>query len=190
MKTGFVIGNGKSRKGISLAALAAHGDTYGCNAIYREFTPTVLVATDRPIATEIQRIGYPHKHTFYTRHPTKQSPAKTVPAPYFGFSSGPIATAIAAQTCDIIYLVGFDFGSKPGEKFNNIYASTQFYKNEGERATPGDNWIKQITKIVAANPDVTFYRVIGAESNETEFRTLKNFQTIDHKSFLKLLNTI
>jgi hypothetical protein len=187
MKTGFVIGNGKSRKGISLAALAAHGETYGCNALYREFTPNVLVATDRPIATEIQRIGYPHKHTFYTRHPVKNSPAKTVPAQYFGFSSGPIAAAIAAKNCDRIFLIGFDFGSRPGEKFNNIYAGTSFYKKEHDRPTPGDNWIKQIQKIVKDNPGVKFYRVAGPESNDLTFDLLDNYQTAKYDIRIEMI---
>ena len=52
--TAFVIGNGKSREGMDLNDLKKHGMTYGCNALYREFTPDVLVAKDKPISDAIQ----------------------------------------------------------------------------------------------------------------------------------------
>ena len=54
MTTAFVIGNGISRRGLDLTQLQPYGKIYGCNALYREFTPDVLVATDKPIATIIQ----------------------------------------------------------------------------------------------------------------------------------------
>ena len=58
MTTAFVLGNGVSRQHLSLAQLQRRGKIYGCNALYREFEPDVLVATDRPIATAIQESGY------------------------------------------------------------------------------------------------------------------------------------
>lgn len=69
MTHAFVLGNGISRKDISLSALKEAGKVYGCNALYREFTPDVLVATDRPIATQIQESGYAKQNKFYTRRP-------------------------------------------------------------------------------------------------------------------------
>ena len=53
MAIAFVIGNGISRRGIDLLQLQQLGHTYGCNALYREFLPNVLVATDKPIADAI-----------------------------------------------------------------------------------------------------------------------------------------
>ena len=66
MTTAFVLGNGVSRQGISLPELQKHGKIYGCNALYREFTPDVLIATDTPIATHIQDLGYAKTNKFYT----------------------------------------------------------------------------------------------------------------------------
>jgi hypothetical protein len=67
MTRAFVLGNGVSRRGIDLEQLRLYGKIYGCNALYREFTPDVLVATDRPIATAIQESGYAQHNEFYTR---------------------------------------------------------------------------------------------------------------------------
>ena len=65
MATAFVLGNGVTRKGINLEHLRSHGVIYGCNALHRDFTPNVLIATDRPISEQIQHSGYPLKNKFW-----------------------------------------------------------------------------------------------------------------------------
>ena len=54
----FVIGNGESRKGFDLEKLRPYGKIYGCNALYRDFAPDVLVAVDSAIMHEIYHSGY------------------------------------------------------------------------------------------------------------------------------------
>jgi len=54
----FCIGNGESRKDFDLNKLKPHGKIYGCNALYRDFTPDVLVAVDGGIIHEIYHSGY------------------------------------------------------------------------------------------------------------------------------------
>ena len=46
-KPAFIIGNGQSRQGFDLESLRGKGTTYGCNAVYRDFTPDYLVSLDR-----------------------------------------------------------------------------------------------------------------------------------------------
>ena len=53
MKRVFCIGNGESRKGFDLEQLRPHGKIYGCNALYRDFMPDVLIATDDKMREEI-----------------------------------------------------------------------------------------------------------------------------------------
>lgn len=145
--TAFVLGNGLSRLEVDLNALQKQGNIYGCNALYRSFTPTVLVATDTPIAHEIQNSGYSKLNTFYTRRPLKESGALVVPKPYFGFSSGPIAVALSAiDGNDPIYLIGFDMGPNESGKFNNVFAGTEHYKAVGADPTFTGNWVKQLKK--------------------------------------------
>ena len=61
----FCFGNGNSRKDLDLDKYKQHGIVVGCNAVYRDFTPDILVALDSPIAHEIYRCGYAHKNTSY-----------------------------------------------------------------------------------------------------------------------------
>ena len=54
----FCIGNGESRKDFDLEKLRPHGKIYGCNALYRDFTPDHLSAVDAGIMHEIYNSGY------------------------------------------------------------------------------------------------------------------------------------
>jgi hypothetical protein len=54
----FLIGNGESRKGFDLNKLKSKGKIYGCNGLYRVFTPDVLIAVDHGIMHEIYHSGY------------------------------------------------------------------------------------------------------------------------------------
>ena len=190
MNTAFVLGNGVSRKHISLLLLESVGRVYGCNALYREYTPHVLVATDQPIATEIQNSGYAKKHTFYTRRPIEGSGARCVPKSYFGYSSGPIATAIAAQDgLRRIYMLGFDMGPSENNQFNNIYADTEFYKPSNALPTFTGNWVKQLVRIMGDYPLMQFTRICGTTTARiTELDGVKNLQHIDMDTFIDRIN--
>ena len=191
MTVAFVLGNGISRKNISLGQLRPQGKIYGCNALYREFEPDVLVATDRPIAEAIQKSGYAQTHRFYTRRPLAGLGAQTVPKEYFGYSSGPIATSLAAQDGNHrIYLLGFDLGPTQENQFNNIYAGTEFYKNTNASPTFTGNWIKQLCRITTDYPQTKFIRVMGPTSAPiTEFASVKNLESLDMSVFLDRINT-
>ena len=93
----FALGNGVSRQNIDVNYLLTLGPVYGCNALYRTHTPTVLVSTDRPISTQIQESGYSARNRFYTRRPLPNTGAREITARYRGFSSGPIAVSIACE---------------------------------------------------------------------------------------------
>jgi len=190
MSQAFVLGNGISRKNISLQLLESHGQIYGCNALYREYTPAVLVATDRPIATEIQNSGYAKKNVFYTRRPIEGLGARRVPEPYFGYSSGPIAAAIAAQDGHRrVYMLGFDMGPTENKQFNNVYAGTEFYKRVDAPPTFTGNWVKQILRITTDFSETEFVRVCGpTTANIAEFNAIKNLKSMNLQEFLHIHN--
>ena len=190
MTTAFVLGNGRSREPIDLAQLKTHGPVYGCNALYRTFTPDVLIATDRPIATAIQDSGYAKKHRFYTRKPLPESGAYRLDSKYQGFSSGPNAVALAClDGYHCIYLLGFDLGTTNGQ-FNNLYADTQFYKKSQDPPTFSGNWVKQIIQICGDFSAREFIRVEGPQSARvTGFDTVKNLRSMPILEFQTLLNT-
>jgi hypothetical protein len=191
MTTAFVMGNGRSRLGVNTQELASQGSVYACNAMYREFTPEVLVATDRPIAEAIQHSGYSQNHIFYTRRPIPGMGARRIPQDWYGFSSGPAAVALAAQSGhDEIYLIGFDLGGLPGDRFNNVYADTEFYKRSSARATYSGNWIRQLRTVFRQFERVRFSRVHGDTTADIpEFQNDSNFCKVSLEQFLHRINT-
>jgi hypothetical protein len=67
MTNAFLIGNGESRKGLDLNTLKPKGKVFGCNAIYRDFTPDVLISVDHGIMHEIYHNGYALKNECWFR---------------------------------------------------------------------------------------------------------------------------
>ena len=190
MSIAFVLGNGVSRKDISLTALSQCGRIYGCNALHREHTPDVLVSTDRPIAEHIQHSGYSATHRFYTRRPLPNLGAQLIPKPYFGFSSGPVAVGLAAVDGHRrIYLLGFDLGPTANKTINNIYAGTEFYKPITALPTYTGNWIRQLTRIMNDHQQTRFVRVMGDTTAPiAEFDSVNNLTHLDLATFVDRIN--
>jgi len=188
----FVLGNGVSRATIDVDDLMRLGPVYGCNALYRTHAVTALVATDRPIAEEIQNSGYSLRHRFYTRRPLPNTGAQAVARPYFGFSSGPIALALAAADSPggRIYLLGFDLGPTLSGRFNNLFADTDHYKKSEAAPTFTGNWIRQMITVMRDHPDRQFLRVYGRTTAViTEFEAVRNLERVDMVEFLRRINT-
>ena len=190
MNRAFVLGNGMSRQGVSVTALSQCGRVYGCNALYREHTPDVLVATDRPIAEHIQRSGYSSINRFHTRRPLPGLGAREVPKPYFGFSSGPLAVGLAAiDGHRRIYLLGFDLGPTANKTINNVYAGTEFYKPITAAPTYTGNWIRQLVRIMNEHRQTRFVRVMGATTAHiAEFDAVQNLTYLDLATFVDRIN--
>ena len=188
MSQAFVLGNGVSRRGVDLAQLKTLGKIYGCNALYREFTPDVLVATDKPIATAIQESGYAKNNQFHTRRPLPGLGAQAVLKKYHGYSSGPNAVALAADHGHTpVYLLGFDMGPD-NNLFNNIYANTEFYKTLAHPPTFTGNWIRQITEICKDYPHTQFVRVYGdTTARIAELDKISNLQHENLTDFVSIL---
>jgi len=115
--------------------------------------------------------------------------AKPVPRAYFGYSSGPIATAIAAQDGHRkIYLLGFDMGPTENQRFNNLYAGTEFYKSADAQPTFTGNWIKQLIHIAQDFPLVEFVRIYGSTTAAVpQFDAIKNIKSLDISAFVDQL---
>lgn len=190
MTTAFVLGNGTGRKDIDLETLKAYGKIYGCNALYREFAPDVLIATDRPIAEHIQNSGYSLNHRFHTRKPIEGLGARAVPEDYFGYSSGPLAVGIAAKDGHRrIFLLGFDMGPTANNTINNLYAGTEFYKPAHAPPTFTGNWMKQLTKIMHDHRQVQFVRIQSpTTATVKDFATINNLSHLDLHTFLDRIN--
>jgi len=190
MTTAFVLGNGRSRLAVDLNSLRSYGKIYGCNALYREFTPDILVATDRPIATKIQESGYAQNNKFYTRRPIEGSGALQLPLEYFGYSSGPNAVGLAALDGNrCIYLLGFDMGPTENNLLNNVYVDTEFYKTSAHPPTFTGNWVRQLIQIAKDFPQTQIIRVYGPTTAKIDkFSTVRNMEHQDLATFLTRIN--
>ena len=190
MTIAFVLGNGISRQHLNLAHLKNCGMIYGCNALYREFTPDVLVATDRPISEAIQHAGYALANKFYTRRPLPELGALKVRSEYHGYSSGPNAVALAAQDHHHVYLLGFDMGPTQHKGFNNIYADTEFYKKSSANPTFTGNWVTQLKSIMKSFSNTNFFRIVGNTTAETrDLLGVPNLAHVQMADFQNRLNT-
>ena len=191
MSAAFILGNGNSRCSVDLNTLTPLGITYGCNWIYKEYTPNVLIATDRAIADHIQETGYAQKNRFHTRKPIVDLGGKSLSNDYKGFSSGPNAAALACiDGHSDIYLIGMDLGTTNG-MFNNIYADREFYKKALDPPTFPGNWVNQIVQLATDHyPNRQFYRVEGVESaSEKRLGKMPNMKIMSMESFLEMVNT-
>jgi hypothetical protein len=125
-----VIGNGLSRQAFDSNILKNKKiQTYGCNALYRDFEPNFLVAVGKDIAKEIRIQGYAATHVVYstpdnilnypgTFHLIPQNPS---------WNAGALAAYLACfDGHSTVYLIGHDGIDTPGNP-NNIYRDTQGY---------------------------------------------------------------
>jgi hypothetical protein len=189
MTAAFVLGNGISRQQIDLNLLKTLGRVYGCNAIYREFEPDVLISTDLPISERIQHEGYSKDHTHYTRKPLPGTGSIRISQQYFGYSSGPVAVGQAAlDGARAVYLIGFDMGPTRTGRFNNIYADTEFYKKSSANPTFTGNWVRQIRQIAKDFPKVSFFRIQG--DTTAEIQDLKAIPNMLHMPMPDFQNRI
>jgi hypothetical protein len=126
----------------------------------------------------------------YTRKPLPGLGARTVPQSYFGFSSGPIAVGIAAiDKNTAVYLIGFDMGPALNNKFNNVYADTEFYKKSSANPTFTGNWTRQLITIVKDFPKTSFHRVMGdTTAHVPEFDNLPNLHNMPLDQLLDRIN--
>ena len=188
----FIIGNGRSRLDIDLESLRGRGMIYGCNALYRDFTPDVLIATDNGIAKEIQDSGYAKSNVFYTRRPIEESGAKKIEYNY-GWSSGQVALSYAAHAKhSYLYMLGFDLaGLNDNKDFNNVYADSAHYKTSADRATFYGNWLKQIHETVSKFKEKRFIRIIPDGGYvPSELKPIRNIQHMPTSEFKTVLNTM
>ena len=143
--TAFIIGNGISRKSIDLSKL--NGTVIGCNALYREFTPDIIVAVDKQMVIEIRKSGYQLHHevwcTWYEEYDT---------------TAQHLACTLGHKE---VVLLGFDMVGVDGF-INNVYADTFNYKKSTDPERGHTNtWLPQHVKCATDFPDVKFVRVIG-----------------------------
>lgn len=121
----FLIGNGTSREDFDLERLRPFGTIIGCNALFREFSPDILLLIDAKMIREVKDANYVTEDTFCIipvgrtiaiKNAIKWRTAKFNTAGCFGMHL--ISRLIRPKTC---YMLGMD------NYAGNIYDNTQNY---------------------------------------------------------------
>jgi hypothetical protein len=166
---GFVIGNGESRKGIDLSVLKRYGPVFGCNALYRDFIPDLLMTVDQHMINIIERDRVSEKCEVMKRVVTvsndktfESSRGFIITDPYHA-AAGPSALFVMCdrfKSLELknVYLIGFDIFSDT-DTVNNVYKNTEGYVSSDHKPTYTRNWIVKLGRIFLSYPDITFYRV-------------------------------
>ena len=154
----YCIGNGPSRKNFDLSTLKSTGQTYGCNALYRDFKPNFLFSVDAKMSQEISKSKV-WQQGVYCYAPSlevnRNEGLILIPHnPHYTSGNQAIHTAIIHGHRQI-YMLGYDFREYGKDQLNNIYQNTQNY---GERHSDSifDAWLTTFRKTVKQRPYVNF----------------------------------
>jgi hypothetical protein len=168
-KRAVVIGNGDSRKNFDLNFVKNHKrgnsisslQSYGCNALYRDFAPTFLVAVGNEMCNELAESDYCDEHIVYANaqyvstHPGKFYLIPQDPA----WNAGTLALYMACfDGHETVYMIGFDGEAGAGLN-NNVYAGTPGYQPMDHGYSEAF-WVKSMIHIMETYPDVDFVRVM------------------------------
>jgi len=161
--------------------------TYGCNAVYRDFTPDFLVAHGNDIVKELAESEYIKDNIVYTNaiH-LLEYPNKFYLIPYNPYAdAGTTAAYIAAfDGHKRIYLLGFD--EQDSENYNfNVYAGTNGY-DAADAEISSDKWVTNRIELFNLYDDVDFIWVTprGRSTVPESHKYCLNFRQISHRDFV------
>lgn len=190
-----VIGNGPSRLEFEMDLIKNHKggllgartlQSYGCNALYRDFTPDFLVARGNEMIAELARSNYVKDHIVYSDSiHLLEYPNKFYLIPHDPYTdAGTTALYIAAfDGHRTVFMLGFDGQDTPGYNYN-VYAGTANYL--GLRDTVSDSkWVADRTTLFRTYKDTEFVRVTkkNTEPVPEDWKFCPNFRSINYNQF-------
>lgn len=197
-----ILGNGPSRLELNSEFLTLLGNhrggllasgrlqTYGCNAIVRDFIPDFVLANDE-VASEMVNGGYCDQTIVYgTGQMVLQYPGKFYLVPQQPpYNMGAIAAYLACfDGHQTVYLTGFDcYDTHAGEHFTyNIYAGTTGYPGT-EAPNTEAFFIKALEEVMKTYPQVDFVRVMptATYSVPDSWQYFLNFRQISFNDFVR-----
>ena len=184
-KDAYIIGNGESRRQFDLYGLPQ--DTYGCNALYRDYEPDYLITIDRHMYKEIIESEYADKNIVYThrqnikRHGDQGHLIPANPSQGAGTTAMHIAIHDGHKN---LYCLGFDCAHS-GQN-NNVYKDTSGYRSSNTQVDQSI-WAEQIYTLMTNNKHVKFTYVEGTIPNK--FLELANCTQIDYVQLSDHINT-
>lgn len=185
-ETAFCIGNAESRDGYDLESLRDHGLILGCNGLYRDFSPDLLVSVDKAIEDEI-RTNYSGKWVYrHTYDRVFRIGNKEIKDKLYACGSTTAYLAIELGRTQL-YFMGHDFNrvDEP-QRRNNIYNGTANYKKASDEPCHYQNFISQFQEIINNNPQATF---IFVNNNQKDvFNNSCNVEYVTYSEFKGELN--
>jgi len=176
-KDAYIIGNGPSRIGFDLYKLPQ--DSYGCNAVYRDYEPDFLIVVDRRMYTEIKDSEYLEKNIVYTNHFNMTrlgGSSHLIPEnPHMGAGTTAMHIAIHDGHTNLICL-GFDC-AEDGPNLN-VYTGTNAY-DSAETVVHQTVWGRQITQFIREHSDIQWTFVEG--NIPSDISTLDNVSTMTYE---------
>ena len=156
----YIIGNGPSRKNFDLNTLSGTGQTYGCNALYRDFIPDYIFSIDTKITVEMceNKVGKKTIHyapSLEVNRPYSKDMLHLIPNNPHWISGNQAMWTACVHGHKNIYLIGFDFREYGENQLNNIYQDTENY---GPRQNDSifDGWLKQFRDHIKMRPYCNF----------------------------------
>tara|TARA_A100001015_G_scaffold111561_1_gene123872 strand:+ start:226 stop:951 length:726 start_codon:yes stop_codon:yes gene_type:complete len=191
----YIIGNGPSRQNFDLNKLRSSGQTYGCNALYRDFLPDFIFSVDTKMTVKMceDKVGQRTIHyapSLEVNRPYSKDMIHLIPNnPHWISGNVAFWTACVHGHKDI-YLIGFDFREYGKDQLNNIYQDTENYgPRHGD--TIFDGWLKQFRDLLKMRPYCKFTIV---HDNPPDYlnhlqtgTNLGNSKVISYKEFEKVL---
>jgi hypothetical protein len=192
----IAIGNGESRLQFDLNHVTNHKagfggadklQSYGCNGLYRDFTPDFLVAVGDKIIDEIAKSGYTKNNIIYAHgeHILKY-PGKFYLIPQnISYDAGALAVYMACfDGHKKVFLMGYDGYDVPSA-INNVYKDTVGYPNSSEKQNSAF-WSGTLHSVMTTYSDVEFVRVMPTKTwwAPDNLAALPNFRQIDFRDFV------
>lgn len=176
-KQAVAIGNGPSRAEFDLSHIANHKgglfaenklQSYGCNDVYKEFTPDFLISVSEKHVNDIANSGYCDDHIVYTnaqfllKHPGKFYLTPQNPA----YDAGALAAYLACfDGHKRVFLLGFDgYSDLPQDVF----------------------YVKTLIQVMKTYSDVEFIRVSRGKNPAcaTALQRQLNYRQMDFREFV------
>jgi len=192
------IGNGESRTEFNLTLLKNHKggllganrlQTYGCNALYRDFTPDFLIAVGDEIVSEISRSDYVKDNIVFAHaDAVLDHPGKFYLIPQNAYyNAGALAAYLACfDGHSRVYLVGYD-SYDDISAINNVYKDTRGYQHTSNvHKQTGNYWEQSLAHVMETYADVEFVRVSPTEGWWTPdlWKSYTNFRAITYADFV------
>lgn len=162
-------------------------NTYGCNALYRDYKVDFLVATGDEFLKEIATNEYSANNIVYasksnlTKYPEKFMYIPQDP----NWNAGAVAAYMAAfDGHKKVYMLGFD-GIDNSTDIYNVYAGTPSYPAKTDTILE-DFWMLSLANVMRTYSDTEFIRVAPSRSFRTpeDWKYFLNYRVINFRDFV------